>query len=198
MNSRYERQLIKQGFNVICGVDEAGRGAYAGPLVAAAVVLDFNKRGFYKLIKDSKLLSPNQRNIAVQKILDKSLAWSLGVVSHQEIDEKGLGVANRMALQRAETNLSIDPDYVLSDYMPGTIYKAQSELIKQGDRKIISIAAASIIAKVFRDRMMVAFSRKYPQYKFESNKGYGTLYHRNALSEYGTCQIHRQSFELFR
>lgn len=198
MNAKYERQLIKNGYQFISGVDEAGRGAFAGPLVAAAVILDFNRRGFFSLIKDSKLLTASRREKALEKILEKSLAWSIAVVSNKEIDNFGLGYSNKFVLQKANSNLKIKPDFVLSDYMSGVDYKMNFEMIKQGDRKIISIAAASIIAKVFRDRIMKSFDKKYPEYGFHKHKGYGTRAHRQAIYEFGPCEIHRRSFQPFK
>jgi len=127
-------------------------------------------------------------------ILQNVKAWAIGVVRQDELDEKGLAFANQMAMRRACENLLIKPNYVLVDYMANVRFEIPFELIVKGDRNILSIAAASIIAKVFRDRMMEAFAKKYPDYGFEIHKGYGTKLHLEKIKELGPCPIHRRSF----
>lgn len=197
MNTRYERKLMRAGFETICGVDEVGRGAYAGPIVAGAVILDFNKRGFFNKINDSKLLSPEKREQLSVIIIEHAIAWSISSITNFEIDQFGLSAANKKVLAQACCNLTVEPDYVLSDYMVGAKYHKPFELIKSGDKKIISIAAASIVAKVFRDRMMRAFALKYPEYGFEKHKGYGTKLHQARLKEFGPSGIHRRSYSIY-
>lgn len=197
MNTRYERKLMRAGYQTICGVDEVGRGAYAGPIVAGAAILNFNKRGFFNKINDSKLLTPEKREKFSGIIIEHALAWSISSITNFEIDKFGLSSANKKVLTRACLKLNLDPDYILSDYMVGTKYHKPFELIKSGDKKIISIAAASIIAKVFRDRMMRAFALEYPEYGFEKHKGYGTKLHRARLKEFGPSVIHRLSYSIY-
>lgn len=197
MNSRYELKLQRQGYHYIAGVDEVGRGAYAGPIVAVAVILDFKRRGFFKEISDSKVLLPAKREIVAQRILNNVKAWSICSVTNWEIDKVGLSAANKKVLTQACLNLKFDPEYILSDYMAGTKYHRPFELIKSGDKKLVSIAAASIVAKVFRDRMMRAFALQYPQYGFEKHKGYGTKLHQARLKEFGPSLIHRLSYSIY-
>jgi ribonuclease HII len=197
MNTLYERKLMRTGYSVICGVDEVGRGAYAGPIVAGAVVLDFNKRGFFRQINDSKLLTAQKRQQLAKIIIENALSWSVSSITNCEIDKFGLSQANKKVLKQACFNLGLEPNYVLSDYMAGAKYHKPFELIKSGDKKVISIAAASIIAKVFRDRMMCAFALKYPEYGFERHKGYGTKLHRARLKEFGPSAIHRLSYLIY-
>ena len=198
MRATKERKLMSLGYQYICGVDEVGRGAYAGPIVAGAVILDFNKRGFFNKINDSKLLTAQKREDLALLIADNALSWSISSITNFEIDQFGLGEANRKVLEQACSNLKLAPNYILSDYMVGVKYPEPYELIKSGDKKIISIAAASILAKVFRDRMMRAFARKYPAYCFDRHKGYGTALHEDLLRKFGPSPIHRLSYRKFR
>jgi ribonuclease HII len=197
MNTRYERKLIRSGYATVCGVDEVGRGAYAGPIVAGAVILDFNQKGLFKKINDSKLLAPGKREQIAALIIKSCLAWSISSITNCEIDRFGLSAANKKVLIRACQNLLKEPEYILSDYMAGTKYHRPFELIKSGDKKLVSIAAASIVAKVFRDRMMRAFALQYPQYGFEKHKGYGTKLHQARLKEFGPSLIHRLSYSIY-
>ncbi|HMB25797.1 MAG TPA: ribonuclease HII [Patescibacteria group bacterium] len=195
MNYDYEKKLKQKGYKQICGLDEAGRGPLAGPLVAGAVILDPQKADFFELIKDSKALNCKKREIIFEKIKYGSLAWSVGVVGHWEINKHGLSYANKIAMKRAWKYLEIKPDFILSDYMAGLKFVTPFELIKSGDSTILSVAAASIVAKVFRDQMMLAFAKKYPDYGFEKHKGYGTKFHLRALDKCGPCEIHRTNFK---
>ncbi len=194
MDYSYEKKLNEKGFEFVCGIDEAGRGPLAGPLLAGAVILDPLKLDFLKEIKDSKLLDEKKREELFPIILANVKCWAIGVARQDEVDSVGLGLANRIAMKRAWANLAIPPNYILVDYMAKVYFKTPFELIVKGDRTILSIAAASIIAKVFHDRMMDAFARKYPQYGFELHKGYGTKAHLDKIKEFGACPIHRRSF----
>jgi ribonuclease HII len=194
MDYSYEKKLNGKGFEFVCGIDEAGRGPLAGPLLAGAVILDPLKLDFLSEIKDSKLLDEKKREELFPIILANVKAWAIGVARQDEIDSIGLGLANRVAMKRAWMNLPIEPNYILVDYMPKVFFNTPFELIVKGDRTILTIAAASIIAKVFHDRMMDAFARKYPQYGFELHKGYGTKLHLDKIKEFGACPIHRRSF----
>lgn len=198
MDFSYEQNLIARGFEFICGIDEAGRGPLAGPLVAAAVILDSAKNDFFSSINDSKLLNKNKRLAAFDLILRNAKCWAVGVVTNYEIDKHGLAFANKIAMKRAWKHLAIKPNYILSDYMAKVYFETPFELIVDGDKKILSVASASIIAKVIRDRMMEAFSRVYPLYGFEKHKGYGTKEHLAKICECGLCPIHRKTFEPIR
>jgi len=198
MDFSYEQNLINRGFEFVCGIDEAGRGPLAGPLVAAAVILDSAKNDFFGSINDSKLLNKNKRQEAFDLIRQNARCWAIGVVSSQEIDKHGLGFANKIAMKRAWKHLAVKPNYILSDYLAKVYFETPFELIVDGDKKILSVASASIVAKVFRDRMMEAFSRVFPLYGFEKHKGYGTKEHLAKVREFGLCAIHRQSFEPFK
>jgi len=192
-NCHQENRLIKNGFVYVAGVDEAGRGAWAGPIVAGAVIL--NPKLKIKGVKDSKLLSPKARNELAKRIIDLSLAWSFGVVNQKIIDKIGLGAANVLAMQIALKNLAIKPDYILADGICFKGGKIPFSNVIGGDRKISSIAAASIIAKVKRDEIMKKFSSKYYQYGFAQHKGYGTKLHRQMIEKYNICTLHRKSFK---
>lgn len=194
MDYAYETNLIARGHSNICGIDEAGRGALAGPLVAGAVILDPSRVDVFSDVRDSKLLSEARRTELLPLILANVRAWAIGVVTNEELDKHGLSFANKIAMKRAWKHLPIKPDYILSDYMAKVYFETPFELIVNGDRKILSVAAASIIAKVFRDRMMMAFSNKYTQYGFDMHKGYGTALHRERLNLLGACPIHRKTF----
>ena len=189
----FEIKLRDKGFERIAGVDEAGRGAFAGPLVASAVVLplEFHFPG----LKESKQLTPELREEYYEVILECALAWHVEIVPPAVIDEKGLHKCNLYALERAVLNLPSAPDFVISDGFPLPSLELPKISIAQGDTLSISIAAASIIAKVERDRMMIAYSREFPGYGFETHKGYGTREHLEALEKMGPCPIHRASFK---
>jgi len=198
MTYDYEQNLIAKGFPHICGIDEVGRGAFAGPLVAGAVIFNPDNISTAPEINDSKLLSPAKRLAAFNWITQNCVSWAIGVAHSFEIDKHGLSFANKIAMKRAWKYLKIKPNYILSDYMAKVAFETPFELIIDGDKKILSVAAASIVAKVLRDRMMTAFAKVYPSYGFDQHKGYGTAFHRAKISEVGPCPIHRRSFELFR
>ena len=196
----YERQLYGEGYRYIAGVDEVGRGPLAGPVVAAAVVLpeDFDVIG----VDDSKKLSEKKREQLYEVILEKALAVGIGSRDNQVIDEINIFEATKLAMAQAIENAEImlrerfgaDIDYVIFDAMKiDAVEKPQMSLIK-GDAKSVSIAAASIIAKVTRDRQMAEWSKTYPDYAFEKNKGYGTKAHYEGLTRCGMTPIHRKSF----
>jgi len=190
--SKYEEHYRSLGYKLIAGVDEVGRGPLAGPVVTAAVIL---KEGCaIEGINDSKKLSHQKREELYDIILKEAVAYSFGVVSPGEIDEINILQATYKAMAQAINGLKIKPDFVLADAVtiPG-IDIQQCGIIK-GDAKSISIGAASIIAKVYRDRMMEEYAKLYPEYGFEDNKGYGSSKHTDAIKKYGICPIHRRSF----
>jgi ribonuclease HII len=193
---RYERGLREQGFRLIAGVDEAGRGALAGPLVAAAVILpeSFDLEG----VNDSKLLTANQREQAYVRIVTDAVAWSVCRCMPTRIDRRGLHRTNVWLLRRCVTTLSVEPDYVLTDGFPVKRLPVPNLSIKKGDAVTASVAAASIVAKVTRDKMMDRYHRRFPAYGFDHNRGYGTNAHRDAIRAHGPSPIHRYSFKGLR
>ncbi len=190
----YERALRRAGFETIAGVDEAGRGACAGPLVAAAAVLRESKAGQVPGLADSKLLTPQARERCYEQVVRRAAAWSVVVVSSQECDELGMHVANVMALRRALARLGRAPSYVLTDGFPVDGLGLPGLAVWKGDRVAACIAAASVIAKVTRDRMMAELHEQFPAYDFATHKGYVTREHQAALAEHGPCPQHRRRF----
>lgn len=192
----FERVAYQRGYQYIAGVDEVGRGPLAGPVVAAAVVLP---RDYVNTeINDSKKLTALKREKLYQKIKDDALAVGLGVIETAIIDEVNIFQASLLAMRDAVEELSVIADYVLVDGrnpIPLTTVIPQEQIVK-GDSKSISIAAASIIAKVSRDMIMDLYHRQFPQYNFHKNKGYATAEHRSAIVEHGFCKIHRKSFHV--
>jgi len=188
----YERQLRERGFRTLAGVDEAGRGALAGPLVAAAVILpdDFDLDG----IEDSKLLTPKQRREAAARIRDRALAISVRKAMPGRIDRAGLHRTNLALLRRALRTLPVLPEFVLTDGFPIKRLGLPSLALRKGDVVTASVAAASVIAKTTRDRMMDRYHRRFPEYGFDTNRGYGTERHWEALWRFGPTPIHRRSF----
>ncbi|MGF2615632.1 ribonuclease HII [Rossellomorea vietnamensis] len=189
--SSFENELKLNGFQYIAGIDEVGRGPLAGPVVAAAVILplDFRLLG----INDSKKLSERQRNSFYELITEKAIAWGTGIISSEEIDRLNIYQASKKAMITAVNGLGVNPDHLLIDAMElGTPFPEIS-LVK-GDARSISIAAASIVAKVTRDRMMEKYAQDYPGYGFRKNMGYGTKEHLEGLNQHGPCPIHRSSF----
>jgi ribonuclease HII len=193
---RYERELRREGFRLIAGADEAGRGALAGPLVAAAVILPegFDLEG----VNDSKMLTPAQRESAYERIVRDALAWSVGRCTSTRIDRRGLHKTNVWLLRRCITTLDLAPDYVLTDGFAVKRLSVPNLSIKKGDAVTASVAAASIVAKVTRDRMMDRYHRRFPFYGFDHNRGYGTKEHRDAIRRHGPSPIHRYSFKGLR
>ncbi|WP_439442662.1 ribonuclease HII [Listeria aquatica] len=187
----YELLYREQGYSQIAGVDEVGRGPLAGPVVAAAVILreDFELLG----MNDSKQLSEAKRLFYSEEIKKQAISYGIGIVSHEVIDEINIYEATKCAMKEALEKLSPPPDYTLIDAMPLGHSEKECSIIK-GDTKSISIAAASILAKVERDRMMREFELIYPGYDFQNNMGYGTKKHLEGLEKLGPCPIHRVSF----
>mgnify|MGYP001141845532 CR=1 FL=1 len=189
---KYEKELYKQGIKFICGVDEVGRGPLVGPVVAAAVILPIN----YHLdgLNDSKKLSEKKRDELFDVIKEEALSYGIGIVSPERIDEINILQATYEAMREAVNKLSVKPDILLNDAVtiPGIDVK-QIPIIK-GDAKSLSIASASILAKVTRDRLMTEYDSLYPEYGFARHKGYGTKVHIEAIKEYGPCPIHRRTF----
>ncbi len=188
----YENKAYESGFEIVCGVDEAGRGPLAGPVYAAAVILP--KGHIIDGVNDSKKLSEKKRNLLFDKIIDECVCYSIGTAGVREIDEINILQATFLAMRRAVEGLSVNPDIALIDgnKRPG-LAMAEWEIIK-GDAKSANIAAASIIAKVSRDRYMLEMAEKYPEYQFEKHKGYGTKLHYEMIEKYGISPIHRKTF----
>ena len=186
-----EQELHRQGYVNVAGVVEVGRGPLAGPVVAAAVILphDFDVLG----IDDSKKLSEKRREELYEVITEKAVAWGIGMADHETIDEINILQAAKLAMKRALAELE-DVDYITFDAMKIEDIDIPQESVIKGDSKILAIAAASIVAKVTRDRMMTEYAKQYPGYGFEKNKGYGTKAHYEGISEHGICPIHRRSF----
>ena len=186
----YERRYSE--FEYICGIDEAGRGPLAGPVVSGAVILP--KDCYIEYLNDSKKVTEKRRNVLFDEIHEKALAVGVGIVSPEVIDEINILEATYAAMRDAIDRLQIKPQMILADavHIPG-IGIPQAGIVK-GDAKSVSIAAASIIAKVTRDRMMCQYDMLYPEYGFAKHKGYGTRQHTEALKQYGMCPIHRTTF----
>ena len=190
---RYERTLHADGFRHIAGADEAGRGALAGPLVAAAVILP---EGFdHDELNDSKLLTALQRERCFAAIVEHAVAISVCRAMPSRIDHRGLHRSNKYLLRRALASLAVTPDYVLTDGWPVGYIPLPHLAIKKGDAVTASVAAASIVAKVTRDRAMDRYHRRFPIYGFDTNRGYGTRAHWDALELHGPSPIHRRSFK---
>ena len=187
-----ERELHKEGVGLICGVDEAGRGPLAGPVCAAAVILP--PEAELPGLNDSKKLSEKKREQLFPEIQRLALAWSVAFASVEEIEERNILGATMLAMNRAISGLSLRPELALIDGNRNREIQVPSRCVVHGDARCASIAAASILAKVSRDRLMVELAREYPQYGFDRHKGYGTSAHYAALREYGPCPAHRPSF----
>lgn len=188
----YENQFLKSGFKLIAGVDEVGRGSMIGPVITAAVILNPNKP--IVGLDDSKKLSPLKRQRLELEIKENAIAWAIGEATLEEVDSLNVYQATKRAMIQAVSKLTIEPDALLIDAMPLEVEVASLSIIK-GDTKSASIAAASIIAKEYRDRLMREKASIYPQYQFEKNKGYLTKAHREALFMYGPTDYHRKTFE---
>ena len=191
--SFYENKCYNNGYKYICGVDEVGRGPLAGPVVAAAVIL--KPDNYFEGLNDSKKLSKTKREELYDKIKTEALAYAVCEVDNREIEKYNIYNASRIAMQKAIEKLSQTPDFLLIDAMPFENYPISNFSMVKGDEKSVSIAAASVIAKVHRDHLMEDYSKKYPYYDFENNAGYGTKRHLEALDKYGICPIHRRDFE---
>jgi ribonuclease HII len=190
----YERALKRVGFDPVAGADEAGRGACAGPLVAAAAILDDTKSRQIEGLKDSKLLTALQRERLYEEITRKAVAWAVVCVEPEECDDLGMHVANVMALRMALHRLEVAPTYVLTDGFPVDGLGVPGLAVWKGDRVSACVAAASIIAKVTRDRIMCELDETYPEYAFKIHKGYCTPLHQEKLDAYGPTATHRMRF----
>ncbi len=189
---RYEAEARQQGFRTVAGVDEAGRGPLAGPVVAAAVILPEDE--IIPGINDSKQLTSNMRSRLYDIIVEKAVAWSIGISDEKCIDEINILEATKKAMKEAIEKLKPKPDIVLLDAVKLDGIPMKQVNIVKGDTVSVSIAAASIVAKVTRDRMIEEMDEKYPQYGFSKHKGYATKEHIEAIKKYGLCPIHRMSF----
>jgi len=192
----YEKQLWADGFQIVAGLDEAGRGAWAGPVFAAAVVLPNDERICNLLtgVRDSKRMTARQRSHWESCIKSASIAWAVGSTSNEEIDQIGIVPATCLAMQRALSQISNPPSYLLVDYIHIADCSSPQLSIPKGDCQSLSIAAASVLAKTSRDALMIQLDEQYPGYGFSQHKGYGTSMHFKALEELGPCSIHRKSF----
>lgn len=191
-----EKSLWDQGYQLVCGIDEVGRGSFAGPVVAAAVIFSSDSI-IPEGIADSKLLKPRQREKLAEQIKKCATFWAISEISVSNINKLGIGKATQMAFRKALRLLPVQANYVLIDafYIKHMNRKKQSA-IKDGDKICVSISAASIIAKVYRDSLMKKLHKRYPNYGLGKHKGYGTKLHQEAIKKYGLSRIHRRSFNL--
>jgi ribonuclease HII len=190
----YERALRRHGFPDVAGADEAGRGACAGPLVVAAVILPDGRRGQVPGLADSKLLSPETREVVYAQVVARAVAWHVVCIPAPTVDRIGLHVANLAGMRRAVAGLTARPSYVLTDGFPVPGLGVPACAVWKGDRVAACVAAASVVAKVTRDRIMCRLAEDYPNYAFERHKGYSTPEHGDALREHGPCPEHRFSY----
>ncbi|MBE6729018.1 MAG: ribonuclease HII [Ruminococcaceae bacterium] len=189
----YEKSAKEKGLKSVCGVDEAGRGPLAGPVCAAAVILPDD--AVIEGLDDSKKLSEKKREALYDKIINTAVSYGIAFSDVEEIEEVNILGATYIAMCRAVEKLKVKPDYVLVDgnrYPP--MLEIEGETVVKGDSKSMSIAAASILAKVTRDRLLLEYAKQYPEYGFEKHKGYGTKAHIEAIKKFGVTKIHRQSF----
>jgi ribonuclease HII len=196
-----ERKILSRGYKNIAGLDEAGRGALFGPVVSGAVMfssslISAETQGWVKEINDSKLLSPKKRKNIFRSIMIHACGVGYGFASNTEIEKENIYWASLMSMKRAVKNLSVTPDFVLVDGFELNDVDYHCERIVKGDKKSYSIAAASIVAKVLRDEMIVQLSKIYREYSLEKNKGYGTKEHYLALERFGPTSLHRKTFNL--
>lgn len=193
---QYEKEAIKEGYTAVCGCDEAGAGPLAGPVYAAAVILPFGED--IPGLDDSKKLTEKRREVLFPVIQERALTWSVAWVDAAEIDKTDILSARMKAMQLAIDGLSQKPDFALidgnRDHGRSAAITASHRCIVKGDSLSASIAAASILAKVSRDRFMVEMAAKYPEYRFDKHKGYGTALHKELLARYGPSPIHRKTF----
>lgn len=190
---KIENEIYKTGVQTICGIDEAGRGPLAGPVVVAAVIMP--KDSFIEGVNDSKKVSEKKREALYEQITNEAIAWGVGIIDQKEIDKINILNATKKGLTTSIKELKVKPDRIIVDALDkiDTLGIPYTPIIK-GDAKCYSIAAASIIAKVTRDRIMRQWDEIYPMYGFEKHKGYGTAMHMQAIREYGLCPLHRRSF----
>ncbi len=186
---------MNQGYSLVAGIDEVGRGPLAGPVVAGVAILPSKLRGSWvSLVRDSKQLSKTQREKALFHLQETALALEVGICSSQEIDEIGIVEATRLAMSRAINSLALSPQYLILDAITLPKVSIPQKPIIRGDALCLSIAAASIVAKVYRDRLMEQQDEAFPGYGFARNKGYGTREHMTKLKQLGPCSIHRYTF----
>jgi ribonuclease HII len=188
----FEKMYTRRGYHRVAGVDEVGRGPLAGPVIAAAVILP--KDGIKEKLFDSKKISSKKRDRLYETILAEAEGVGIGIVGQEEIDRINILQATLRAMAFAIANLPLPPDFILIDGLQGISLPIPQKPIRKGDQLCNSIAAASIIAKVTRDRMMLECHQKYPQYNFARHKGYGTKEHRKAIEKFGICELHRKTF----
>ncbi len=188
----YEKEAIAKGYKAVCGVDEAGRGPLAGPVCAAAVILPENT--VIEGVNDSKKLSEKKREALFDVLKEQALSYSIAFASVEEIEEVNILNATMLAMKRAVEGLDIKADYAMIDGNRLPDLSIDSEFIVKGDAKSMSIACASILAKVSRDRLLYKYAEEYPEYLFDKHKGYGTKAHVEAIKKYGPCPYHRLSF----
>jgi ribonuclease HII len=188
----FERMYSRRGYQRIAGVDEVGRGPLAGPVVAAAVILP--QKGIEERLYDSKKISSKKRDELYELILSKASGVGIGIIGQEEIDLLNIFQATLRAMALAIENLPHSPDFVLIDGNQVVPVPLPQKPIRKGDQLSTSIAAASIVAKVTRDRMMVEWHQRYPRYNFAKHKGYGTKEHRDAIEKFGICELHRKTF----
>ena len=195
---RYERSLARRGTTVVAGLDEVGRGALAGPIFAAVVILPLRRNRLAASlhdVRDSKVMTARQRRACADVLRRLAVDWAVAQATCQEIDLVGPLEASRRAMTRAVQSLTVTPQHLLIDHLHLPEVELEQTAVTHGDAIVMSIAAASILAKVARDQIMDAFGRLYPTYGFSRHKGYGTSAHLEALRRWGPCPIHRRSFE---
>lgn len=189
----FDRVFFEEGARLLCGIDEAGRGPLAGPVAAGAAV--FSVGVFIKGVADSKTLPPGKREALYEEIMSKATGAAVGIVSAEEIDCINILAATHLAAGRALAALSVKPDLIITDFLKLKDTPAPMRFFVKGDARSHAIAAASILAKVTRDRIMMKYHEEYPAYNFAQNKGYGTREHLEALRKWGPCPIHRRTFK---
>lgn len=192
MDYSFEQSALNKGYKSVCGIDEAGRGPLAGPVYAAAVILPIGAE--IDGLNDSKKLSEKKREELFDIINEVAISVSVGIATEKEIDEINILQATFLAMKRAIEGLEIPADYAIIDGNRAPELEIPSETVIKGDGKVMSVAAASIIAKVSRDRFMLKMAEEYPEYQFDKHKGYGTRLHYEMIEKYGVSPIHRRSF----
>lgn len=191
---KFEKECLKDGFQNICGVDEAGRGPLAGPVVVGAVIMPLDESNIIEGVDDSKKLSAKKREELYDKIISKAKAFNVAIVNEKIIDEINILSATKKGMEQAVNGLNLKPDFALIDAVDKINICCDYKSIIKGDFLSYSIACASILAKVTRDRIMTDYAKTYPNYAFEKHKGYGTKQHIELLKKFGKCEIHRNSF----
>ncbi len=190
----YENKFLSKGYSKIAGVDEAGRGPLAGPVVVACVIMPLQKQDLIDGVNDSKKLSPKKRDMLYDQIIQKAVCYSVSIIDHNTIDKINILEATKQGMCNCINNMKITPDVALIDAVKELDVNVPTLPIIHGDALSYNIACASIIAKVTRDRLMLEYDKVYPQYNFKKHKGYGTAEHIKLLKQYGKCPIHRNTF----